>query len=353
MGIWSAAGPDRLSDHGHVIRAIVGVTVLLALAGCGSSHARPRPAQVRLVYLAGDENSNATVWIAGPDGAHARRLGRGSAAVLSPDGLTVAVRRRGGIYLIPAKGGHARLLTTRHLHPEAWSPDGQTLIASRQGQLAVLELDGIDRHSGRVRVIASGSVFGFDFSPDGDELVYSQAPVATGDGPCGDQFDLYKEKLSGGKPTRLTHDGVSGFPAWGREGIALAHFPAGTDPTDCQSPGVWTIDSDGSHLEPVISRAPTSLSSEGLYGLQPLAWINKQHILAGVRTDSGTQGVVVGTVSHKLRYLRDFADRVSSDGRFSVGAGGTAQGVHLSIMRLSDGHRVFRLNQACCPSWNR
>jgi dipeptidyl aminopeptidase/acylaminoacyl peptidase len=338
---------------GGVIRAIVGVAALLALTGCGGSHARPRPAQVRLVYLAGDENANATVWIAGPDGAHARRLGRGSAAVLSPDGRTVAVRRRGGIYLLPAKGGAARLLTARHLHPEAWSPDGQTLIATRQGQLAVLELDGIDRRSGRVRVIASGSVYGFAFSPDGHDLVYSRAGVVTGGGPCTDQFDLYTVKLSGGKPTRLTHDGVSGFPVWGDKGIAFSHFPAGTDPNDCQAPGIWTIDSDGSHPRPLISRAPTSLSSEGLYGLQPLAWIDDEHILAGVRTDSGTQGVVLDTQTHKLRYLRDFAETVSSDGRFSVGGGGTSTGVHLSIMRLSDGHRVFRLNQACCPSWNR
>jgi hypothetical protein len=342
-----------LSDHGGVIRAIVGVAALLALTGCGGSHARPRPEQVRLVYLRGDDPASASVWIAGTDGAHPRRLGRGSAAVLSPDGLTVAVRRRGGIYLLSTKGGRARLLTTRRLHPEAWSPDGETLMATRAAQLAVLELDGIDRRSGRVRVIASGSVYGFDFSPDGTDLVYSRAAEATGDGPCGDQFDLYRAKLSGGTPTRLTHDGVSGFPVWGREGIAFSHFPAGTDPTDCQAPGIWTIDDDGSHPQPVISRAPMSLASEGLYGLQPLAWLDQQHILAGVRTDSGTLGAVLDTKSHKLRYLRDFADRASSDGQFSVGGGGTADGVHLSIMRLSDGHRVFRLNQACCPSWNR
>ena len=338
---------------GGVIRAIVGVAALLALTGCGGSHARPRPAQVRLVYLKGIDPSAATVWIAGADGSHPRKLGRGSAAVLSPDGLRVAVRRRGGIYLIPARGGPARLLTTRHLHPEGWSPDGETLIASRQGELAVLELDGIDRRTGRVRVIASGSVYGFAFSPDSEDIVYSRAGFATGEGPCGDQFDLYKTTLSGGKPTRLTHDGVSGFPVWGHAGIAFSHFPAGTDPTDCQAPGIWTIDSNGSHPRSVISRAPETLATEGLYGLQPLGWVDDRHILAGIRTDSGTLGAVLDTKSHKLRYLRDFADSASSDGRFSVGGGGTAEGVHLSIMRLSDGHRVFRVSQACCPSWNR
>jgi hypothetical protein len=338
---------------GAVLRAIVGVAVLLALTGCGTTHARARPAQVRLVYLAGEEANAASVWIAAPDGTHAHRLGRGSAAVLSPDGRTVAVRRSGGIYLLPVMGGHARLLTSRHLHPEAWSPDGETLLATRPSLLAVLELDGIDRGSGRVRVIASGSLYGFDFSPNGDEIVYSRAPMATGDGPCGDQFDLYVTKRSGGKSNRLTHDGVSGFPVWGPDGIAFSHFPSGGGPDDCSAPGIWTIDADGSHPRPVIDRAPESLASEGLYGLQPLAWLDGQHILAGVRTDSGTLGAVLDTRSRKLRFLHDFADRASSDGRFSVGGGGTSQGVHLSIVRLKDGQRVFSRKQACCPSWNR
>lgn len=338
-----------------VRRAIVGVAALLALAGCGGSHSQARPAHVRLVYLAGEEANVARVFVADPDGADARSLGRGTAAVLSPDGKTVAIRRNGGIFIVSIDNGHARLLTSRRLHPEAWSPDGETLVATRAATFSVLELDAIDRRSGRVRVIASGSLYGFSFSPKGDELVYSRAPVATGEGPCGDQFDLYVTKVSGGTPKRITHDGVSGFPAWGPNDIAYSHFPSGTGNDDCSAPGIWTIHADGSHSGPVIARAPETIASQdqGLYGLQPLAWVDGDHILAGVRTDAGTQGTVLDVKSHKLRFLRDFADEVSSDGRFSVGGGGTSTVVHLSIIRLSDGHRVFRRDQACCPSWNR
>jgi len=254
---------------------------------------------------------------------------------------------------VSATGGHARLLTTRRLHPEAWSPDGNTIIATRRKLLAVLELDAIDRRSGRTRVIASGSMYGFDFSPSGDELVYSRAPTATGQGPCGDQFDLYVTKLSGGTPTRLTHDGLSGFPVWGRPGIAFSHFPAGTTIQDCSAPGIWTMHADGSHVQPVIARAPVELASNDLFGLQPLAWLDGRHILAGVRTNAGTLGAVVDTRSHSLRRLSDFADEASSDGRFSAGSGGDNQIVHLAILRLSDGHRVLLRKSACCPSWNR
>ena len=54
-----------------------------------------------------------------------------------------------------------------------------------------------------------------------------------------------------------------------------------------------------------------------------------------------------------LRKLRDFADEASSDGRFAVGSGGNDQVVHLSIVQISDGQRVFLRKDACCPDWNR
>jgi hypothetical protein len=338
---------------GGVRRAILAVAMLVAVTGCGSSKHASTPAQRHLVYLSGEDLSAAKVMIAAPDGAHPRTLGRGSAAVLSPDGSTVAELRREGIYLVSANGKRVRRLTTRRLHPQAWSPDGTTIIATRPKLLAVLELDAIDRRTGHVRVIASGSLYGFDFSPKGDELVYSRAPTATGQGPCGDQFDLYTTKLSGGTPKRLTHDGVSGFPVWGKAGIAFSHFPEGATMQDCSAPGIWTIDPDGSHVRPVIERAPEELASNDLFGLQPLAWLDDDHILTGVRTNAGTLGAVVDTKTRGLRELTDFADEASSDGRFAVGSGGDNEGVHLAIERVSDGHRVLLRKNACCPDWNR
>jgi hypothetical protein len=334
-----------------VRRAIFAAILVGTVAGCGASHARR--VERHLVYVAGESSATASAWIAGVDGSHPHRLGRGSAAVLSPDGRSVAVLRRDGIYILSATGTRARRLTSRHLLPQAWSPDGKTIIATRTKPLAVLELDAIDSQSGRVGVLASGSLYGFDFSPKGDELVYSRAPTATGEGPCGDQFDLYVTKPAGGTPRRLTHDGLSAFPAWGSAGIAFSHFPGGTTIENCSAPGIWTIDPDGSHETPVITRAPEELASNDLYGLQPLAWLDDEHILAGVRTNSGTLGAVLDARSRKLRKLRDFADEASSDGHFAVGSGGNDQVVHLAIVRLSDGRRVFLRKDACCPDWNR
>jgi hypothetical protein len=110
---------------------------------------------------------------------------------------------------------------------------------------------------------------------------------------------------------------------------------------------------DGSDVRAVIERAPQELASNDLFGLQPLAWLDDRHILTGVRTNVGTLGAVVDTRTGRLRQLPDFADESSSDGRFAVGGGGDNQGVHLAIVRVSDGRRVLLLKNACCPDWNR
>ena len=74
--------------------------------------------------------------------------------------------------------------------------------------------------------------------------------------------------------------------------------------------------------------------------------------MIGLRAESGTEGAVLDTQSHKLRALGDYADEASSDGRFAVGSGGEEE-VNVSILRLRDGHRVFRRKDSCCPDWNR
>jgi len=127
---------------------------------------------------------------------------------------------------------------------------------------------------------------------------------------------------------------------------------SGTDTQSCSAPGVWTIDPDGKNEDAVITRAPDSITLAGYYGFQPLAWLDDEHVLVGLRTDSGTEGAILDTKTRHLRRLGDYADLASSDGRFSVGSGGT-QSLILSVLRLSDGHRVLLRKQACCPSWNR
>ena len=215
------------------------------------------------------------------------------------------------------------------------------------------ELLALDRDDGSSHSLAKGSFYGFDVSPDGSQLVYARAPKVTPEGICGDQFDLYVTKLDGSSPERITNDGVSGFPAWGPAGIAFSHFPSTGSQFDCSAPGIWTIDPDGKNRKAVIASAPDSINLLGFYGLQPLGWADDSHLLIGLRGESGTEGAVLDTGSKKIRRLGEaFADEISSDGRYSVGSGGQ-DALELSIMRLSDGHRVLLRKNVCCPDWNR
>jgi Tol biopolymer transport system component len=232
---------------------VAAALAVLAAAGCGDGdHRQAAPAERHLVYVAGDSAKDASVWIAGVDGAHPRKLSDGSAGVLSPDGRTVAVKRRGGgIALLSADGKRSRQLTARKLHPQMWSRDGKTLYATAAVGPAVVKLLALDTDSGRSRTIASGSLYGFDISPDGKRIVYSRAPEATDQGICGDQFDLYVADPDGSSKKRLTSDGLSAFPVWGDSGIAFSRFPSGRSLEDCSSPGIWTIDPDGGGGSPV------------------------------------------------------------------------------------------------------
>lgn len=305
------------------------------------------------MYIAGDSAATANVWIANVDGSHGHRLTRGAIAVLTPDGRAVAVERRDGIYLVSSNGGRERRLTGQRLEPRAWSPDGKTLVATAATQNAVVKLVLIDRRTGQARTLARGSLYGVDLSPKGDEVVYSRAPRSTDAGICGDLFDLYVAKLSGGKPRQLTRNGFSAFPTWGPSKIAFSRFPQSFNLEDCAAPGIWTIDpKEGSKPEPVIARAPNEISVSGFYGLQPLAWLDDDRLLAGVRTDFGTRAAVVNTRTHKLSLFDRYADEISSDGRFFVGSGGGDE-LELTITRVSDGKRVFLRKDVCCPDWNR
>jgi hypothetical protein len=338
-----------------VRRGIVGALLLLAVSGCSGSTntGPPPPAHGKLVYVAGQSAASATVWVANSNGTHPHRLGRGSVAVLSPDGRTVALLRRKGIYLESTSGGRQRLLAARRLRPQAWTPDGTAVIATQAQGDAVVRLVAIDRASSKVRMIASGSLYGFAFSPNGHEMAYSRAPSATIGGICGDQFDIYTVKLSGGTPKRLTHDGVSAFPVWGRAGIAFSHFPGSTQ-DDCAAPGIWTMSDDGSHVRHVVDRSPAQFSTvTGRFGLEPLAWLDLTHLLVGIRSLWGTQGAVLDTGTRDLRTLANhYVEKASRDGRFAVGSGGDS-GVDLRIVRIRDGRQVFVRRNACCPDWNR
>ena len=338
------------------------MALLVAATACsGGSSKAAAPAERHLTYVGGElaatesqTSANASVWIADPDGSHPKKLTKGFIGLLSPDGRTVAVQRQSqGIFLVSSNGKQTRRLTAApQLRPQAWSPDGKKLYVTSDAGQSVVRLAAIDLDSGDVKTIASGSLYGLDTSPDGKQIVYSRAPEATPQGICGDQFDLYVANLDGSGAKRITSDGLSAFPVWGAGGIAFTHFPGGLAVADCGSPGIGTIQPDGSNRKILIDRAPESITLNGYYGFQPLGWLDQNRLLIGLRSDVGTEGAVLDVGTHKLRRLHEMADQASSDGRFSLGSGGDQENA-VSIVRLEDGKRVFKRKDVCCPDWNR
>jgi Tol biopolymer transport system component/DNA-binding winged helix-turn-helix (wHTH) protein len=145
----------------------------------------------------------------------------------SPDGRHIAFIRQsergGGIFLIPALGGHERKVATIHVTGVAgpylaWSPDGKSLVvvdkslANEPCSLFLLSID-----TGELkRLTFPNQKLGEDrmpaVSPDGKTVAFSRGV------DCGAN-DIYLVPSTGGQPRRLTFDSrpIHGL-AWNANG---------------------------------------------------------------------------------------------------------------------------------------
>jgi hypothetical protein len=257
LGSVGGASPSGRKNDG-VKRATALVVLAFLAAACGGGRAT---AERHLVFVRGTEPINATVWIADATGRHARRLTRGYAAVVAPNGHTIAVGRWDGIHLVSSDGKHERRLTSTNRRPEAWSDNGKWIVATTDCSLTVVDAD-----SGQARLLARGVFYGFGFSPDGRRLIYGRAPRKGGEDICTARIDLYVVLLVGGERSRLTRDGRSGFPVWGRRRIAFMRLPRRVRFDDCFAPGIWAMRRDGSNVQAIIARAARAIARAGYYG---------------------------------------------------------------------------------------
>jgi dipeptidyl aminopeptidase/acylaminoacyl peptidase len=185
-------------------------TALLAL---------PAAAQATLAYVKAPLHPS--VYVADDNGSAAHKVASGRSPRVAPDGLSVVYLHEGPghaqeMKIAPAGGGAGRTLITgwQETFYLAFSPDSSTIAALRGGELGKRKLVLIDVASGAQRVIASGYFSGFSFSPEGDELVYSQA----GSEKYPPRSDVYRVATAGGKAVAITHDHDSQDPLWGPGG---------------------------------------------------------------------------------------------------------------------------------------
>jgi Tol biopolymer transport system component/DNA-binding winged helix-turn-helix (wHTH) protein len=161
----AAPAPPPVRRHIGWIAAVVGVIAVGLLA---RELAAPRPAET------------------GAPRPLASLAGRETDASLSPDGSQVAFAWGGedganyDIYVSPRDGGGRRRITSdpdHEIHP-AWSPDGRRIAFVRSGKsdggIYEVALSG-----GPPRLLAPALLWstGLDWSPDGENIVYSQKRV--------------------------------------------------------------------------------------------------------------------------------------------------------------------------------
>ena len=141
----------------------------------------------------------------------------------SPDGQRLAFRserERGGLYVMPVSGGHARRLTDFGYHP-AWSPDGREIVFATHdvGDPNARRLDQsiawiINVETGLKRQLTDGrgDAAQPSWSPGGARVAYwGKNPAA--------QRDIWTIPAQGGEPVAVTDDAAFDWnPVWSPDG---------------------------------------------------------------------------------------------------------------------------------------
>jgi hypothetical protein len=338
-------------------RAALLAAAALLCAACGTGGDAAPVAAVpskHLVYTKALGKPQQAVWIGDVNGRRMRRLARGGYGLVSPDGRTIAISRRAGIYTVDPNGRGERFVARGR--PAAWLPDSRHLLAVQKRALVSIDLD--DRS---VDLIERREVTTWSISPDGKTIAYDVYLARPPSGECG--FEIYSAQVDGTSKRRLTTGGRSSHPVWGSDSIAFAYRPVGTG---CFKPRIWQMGTEGGQRAPVMRTLPNRFAILGRYGVRPFAWVSgSQLLLATIPTEWGAELALVNARSgragvvdldpHPRRERPMYVDHPSRDGRYAVGAACGAE-LPCTIRIYSVAARRAReliTGAVAYPHWNR
>jgi dipeptidyl aminopeptidase/acylaminoacyl peptidase len=304
------------------------------------------------------------VWTARADGTGARRLLRGWAPAVSPDGRWIAFHRcseyvRCDLYVVSTTGGEPRLLARLTNSPE-WSPTSERLVAWRTVGSRDSILLSIDPRTGRETELARGLLHTKSVAPSGEEVVYSRGVPADQKFFGAERIDLYVVGIDGGEPRQLTHDGRSDYPVWGPEAIAFARV---LPYRGWGRHEIWRIEPNGEGRRSVTGRLPKRLIGSGITGLVPVAWsADGRSLLTELTNEFGAPPYAVDPETGAIRKIGDFGyysfpAGLSRDGRFvlvvesGLPEGGAREGLLVAPYR--GGRPKLVATRAGPASWNR
>jgi TolB protein len=159
------------------------------------------------------DGSDASVWVAQPDGGGLRRVAEGQSARWSPDGRRLALSDRGGdVVIVNADGSDpVRLTAARALdQPAAWSPDGKEILFTRwppgSSDADVYVSDANGKHVRRLTRSGSEDI-GAAWSPNGSQILFTSTRTGLS--------QLFLMRPDGSRQRRLLGTGINALePSW-------------------------------------------------------------------------------------------------------------------------------------------
>jgi Tol biopolymer transport system component len=331
-------------------------TVALGTVAAGSAPGDlVRAVQTRLAYVTNLQRANADVWVADANGKHARKIGHGVEAHVSPTGDDVAIvtprGSNGGYALVvrPAGGGPARTLATAKetLAFVSWAGDSIHVVAAVDNRLVVA-----DAETGRARTIARGNVQGASFSPDSTRVAYAISRNQQLSTPV----NIRVANIDGTGNHAITHDGRSLFPIWGPSRIAFSHERLRR--ADAPIYQLWLMNPNGTHRRQLTHTRVPSLVS-GLTATQFSG--NGKRLLAEYVGQDTSEAWTVDVATGKGRDLTGRVDGVigealSADGKtVLVQRGFFDDPLRQSVATIpwAGGRATVLVKHGSAPSWNR
>jgi tricorn protease-like protein len=237
-----------------------------------------------------------------------------------------------------------------------WSPNGNELAVADPKTLSFVDLETGERRE-LVRGDVGGWWWGFSFSPDGKWVAYVLGE-ANLNGTDEYRADVFTVRVSDGKTTRLTYDGKSDRPVWGKDWIAYRHhrvidgfIPIGE---------LWLMRSDGTEQH-LLARGPENTAAHE-YGVEPLEFSDDgERLLAREPRDISLVPVVFSVPGGERRRLSvkgkpdTFAEAFARDGsEVLVHAGGISDSYNLYAVPSEGGPaRLLADDVSGWGSWAR
>lgn len=334
---------------------------IAALAVAAAFLLAPAAAQATLAYVKVPLHS--VVYTAADNGSQKKRIGRGAAPRVTPDGKQIVYLHEGRgraqeMKVAPSSGGAGKTLMKnwRISFYVAFSPDSTRVAALRGPEVGANKLVVVDLSTGAQRVVARGVFSGFSFSPDGDEIVYARAPRDTYPLPS----DVYRVSSRGGKATRLTKDHRSQDPLWGPDGrIVFVKQLGARQRRYGPKNELFTMSPEGTR----VKRLTHSTVDPLLLGLFPTEWsADGSRLLAEFQGQDTSYAVAVNPKTGAQRPIEKPVERgfvgaaLSDDGATVLGSTGGFEpgpGHNVATIPYGGGRVKILVKDAFEPDWNR